>query len=77
MESLSPTERQKIRKQATDRSVQLAVAGRWDEAITLNRGLLARIGGDVETYNRLGKEIFRTEVEEPVHVRPDKHANSI
>ncbi len=57
MESLSPTERQKIRKQATDRSVQLAVAGRWDEAITLNRGLLARIGGDVETYNRLGKAL--------------------
>ena len=28
-------------------------------------------------YNRKGKEIFRTEVEEPVHVRPSAHANSI
>jgi nitrate reductase beta subunit len=28
-------------------------------------------------YNKKGKEIFRTQVEEPVHVRPAKHANSI
>jgi nitrate reductase beta subunit len=28
-------------------------------------------------FNRAGKEIFRTNVEEPVHVRSDKHANSI
>ncbi|GMU38682.1 MAG: nitrate oxidoreductase subunit beta [Phycisphaerae bacterium] len=28
-------------------------------------------------YNRLGKEMFRTKVEEPVHVRPAAHANSI
>ncbi len=28
-------------------------------------------------YNRAGDEIFRTEVEEPVHVRPNAHANSI
>jgi len=31
----------------------------------------------VIAYNLLGKEIFRTNVEEPVHVRPAKHANSI
>ncbi len=28
-------------------------------------------------FNRKGKEIFRTQVEEPVHVRPAAHANSI
>ena len=28
-------------------------------------------------YNRDGQEIVRTTVEEPIHVRPDKHANSI
>ncbi len=28
-------------------------------------------------YNRDDKEIFRTQVEEPVHVRPAAHANSI
>jgi len=31
----------------------------------------------VIAFNRLGKEIFRTQVEEPVHVRPAAHANSI
>ncbi|GFO82627.1 MAG: hypothetical protein A49_22540 [Methyloceanibacter sp.] len=31
----------------------------------------------VIAYNRKGKEIFRTQVEEPVHVRPAMHANSI
>ena len=31
----------------------------------------------VVAFNRAGKEIFRTAVEEPVHVRPAKHPNSI
>ncbi len=31
----------------------------------------------VIAFNRSGKEIFRTQVEEPVHVRPAKQANSI
>ena len=31
----------------------------------------------VIAYGQSGKEIFRTQVEEPVHVRPNKHANSI
>jgi nitrate reductase beta subunit len=31
----------------------------------------------VIAFNRSGKEIFRTQVEEPVYVRPNKHANSI
>jgi nitrate reductase beta subunit len=31
----------------------------------------------VIAYGQEGKEIFRTTVEEPIHVRPNKHANSI
>jgi nitrate reductase beta subunit len=31
----------------------------------------------VIAYGQDGNEIFRTTVEEPVHVRPNKHANSI
>jgi hypothetical protein len=31
----------------------------------------------VIAYGKTGKEIFRTTVEEPVHVRPAIHANSI
>ncbi len=31
----------------------------------------------VIAFNRSGTEIFRTQVEEPLHIRPNKHANSI
>jgi len=31
----------------------------------------------VIAYGQDGKEIFRTTVEEPIYVRPAKHANSI
>jgi nitrate reductase / nitrite oxidoreductase, beta subunit len=31
----------------------------------------------VVAYGRDGRELFRTSIEEPMHVRPDKHANSI
>jgi nitrate reductase beta subunit len=31
----------------------------------------------VIAYNRAGKEIFRTTIEEPVHVRPREHVNSL
>ena len=31
----------------------------------------------VVAYGRGGRELFRTKVEEPVHVRPEKHPNSI
>ena len=31
----------------------------------------------VIAFNRKGQEIFRTQVEEPIHVRPAIHANSI
>ncbi len=31
----------------------------------------------IVAFNRQGREIFRTQVEEPVHVRPAQHANTI
>jgi nitrate reductase beta subunit len=31
----------------------------------------------VIAYDRGGREIFRTQVEEPMHVRPDKYVNSL
>jgi hypothetical protein len=41
-------------------------------------------GREVTMYNDTviafghdGKEIFRTTIEEPLHVRPERHANSI
>jgi len=42
------------------------------------RGKTVRIYNDtVIAFGKNGKEIFRTKVEEPLHVRPNKHQNSI
>lgn len=42
------------------------------------RGQPVRIYNDtVIAFGKGGKEIFRTTVEEPLHVRPERHANSI
>ncbi len=38
--------------------------------VYVNRAFAKMVGQD-------GKELFRTAIEEPVHVRPDVHANSI
>ena len=43
------------RRAANEQAVQLAVAGRWQEAAALNRELIARFGDDAEVYNRLAK----------------------
>ena len=42
------------------------------------RGKPVKLYNDtVVAYGKDGKELFRTEVEEPLHVRPASHANSI
>jgi len=42
------------------------------------RGRRVTIYNDtVIAYGRDGRELFRTTVEEPIHVRADRHANSI
>ena len=37
--------------------MQLAIAGRWDEAVKLNRFIIDSFGPDEETQNRLGKAL--------------------
>jgi nitrate reductase beta subunit len=45
---------------------------------TTLRGRAVTLYNDtVIAYGRDGAELFRTTVEEPIHVRPPKHANSI
>jgi nitrate reductase beta subunit len=44
---------------------------------TLRGRKITMYNDTVIAYGQNGKEIFRTQVEEPVHVRPNKHANSI
>jgi hypothetical protein len=47
----------KPRSQYVEEAVQLAVAGRWEEAVEVNRLLLEHFGPDQEAHNRLGKSL--------------------
>ena len=50
-------DRTKIRRQQSELAIQLAMQGRWEEAINLNRSLVAIFPNDVDAYNRLGKAL--------------------
>ena len=47
----------KPRSQYADEAVQLAIAGKWDEAVKLNKFIIESFGADEETHNRLGKAL--------------------
>jgi hypothetical protein len=47
----------KPRSQYADEAVQLAIAGKWDEAVKLNKFIIESFGADEETQNRLGKAL--------------------
>jgi hypothetical protein len=47
----------KPRSQYGDEAVQLAIAGKWDEAVKLNKFVIESFGTDEETQNRLGKAL--------------------
>jgi len=47
----------KPRSAYVDEAIQLAVDGRWEEAVELNRYILATFGPDEATQNRLGKAL--------------------
>src|ERR1700675_1505725 len=51
------TEHLKPRSQYADDAVQLAIAGKWDDAVKLNKFLVESFGADEETQNRLGKAL--------------------
>jgi hypothetical protein len=51
------SEHLKPRSQYADEAVQLAIAGKWDEAVKLNKFIVESFGGDEETQNRLGKAL--------------------
>jgi hypothetical protein len=51
------TEHLKPRSQYAEDAVQLAIAGRWDEAVKLNKFIIDNFGADEETQNRLGKAL--------------------
>ena len=47
----------KPRSQYGEDAVQLAIAGKWDDAVKLNRFIIESFGTDEETQNRLGKAL--------------------
>jgi tetratricopeptide repeat protein len=47
----------KPRSQYAEDAVQLAIAGKWDDAVKLNRFIIDNFGADEETQNRLGKAL--------------------
>ena len=51
------SEHLKPRSQYADEAVQLAIAGKWDEAVKLNKFIVESFGADEETQNRLGKAL--------------------
>ena len=50
-------DRTKVRKQQADLAIQLALQGRWAEAIKLNKSIVELFPTDVDAYNRLGKAL--------------------
>ncbi|HKZ50307.1 MAG TPA: tetratricopeptide repeat protein [Dehalococcoidia bacterium] len=52
-----PEERNRFKRQRTEQAIQLAMAGRWEEAVAVNRAILELFPTDVDTYNRLGKAL--------------------
>jgi len=51
------SEHLKPRSQYAEDAVQLAIQGKWDEAVKLNRFIIESFGADEETQNRLGKAL--------------------
>jgi tetratricopeptide (TPR) repeat protein len=47
----------KPRSQYGEDAVQLAIAGKWEDAVKLNKFIVENFGADEETQNRLGKAL--------------------
>lgn len=60
LQTMSPDERARLRKQISDQAVKLAVNSRWSEAASVNRDYLKTFGDEPEALNRLGKALSET-----------------
>jgi tetratricopeptide (TPR) repeat protein len=45
----------KLKRQMAENAIALAMAGKWQEAITVNQEIVVKFPDDVEAYNRLGR----------------------
>ena len=54
------TSESKLRRQRTREAIELAMQGRWEEAIIANRAVVEIFPHDINAYNRLGKALTET-----------------
>jgi tetratricopeptide (TPR) repeat protein len=47
----------RIRRRRTKEAISLAMQGRWEEAVSANRGIIEIFPNDINAYNRLGKAL--------------------
>jgi hypothetical protein len=45
----------KLKRQTSKQAITLAMEGRWQEALEINKGIIANFPNDVDAHNRLGK----------------------
>lgn len=50
-------DRAKVKKQQAEVAIQMALQGRWAEAVQLNRAIVESFPADVDAFNRLGKAL--------------------
>ena len=50
----------RLHRQLSQKAVELAVQGRWEEAVAVNRDIIEKVT-DVEAYNRLGRALIGLE----------------
>jgi len=50
-------EETRLRRRLSEKAVDLAIQGRWEEAEMVNRNIIERFPSDIEAYNRLGKAL--------------------
>lgn len=53
------SEKAKIKRHRTNEAIALAMQGRWEEAVEVNRSILEVFPDDPDAYNRLGKALVQ------------------
>ncbi len=48
-------EKTRLRRQSSKQAIQLAMEGRWREAVEINKGVLESFPNDIDAHNRLGR----------------------
>ena len=51
------SEKAKLRRQRTNEAIALAMQSRWEEAVSVNMGIIDVFPDDADAYNRLGKAL--------------------